>query len=301
MNAGSPAELHLPPPYSIHENRVAPVPPPRHGWSAGLRLEYALRDERCYLSHKSHQGPLAVQKSLYPEGPAVCHTLIVHPPGGIAGGDALHVGIEVQAGSHALITMPGAAKWYRSNGAWATQRLKFNVAAGAVLEWLPPETIIYNGAIARLEAEIELEQGGRYLGWELMCLGRGAAGEKFTRGTVRQRTDVSAAGDLAWSERSGFDGSSPLLASPVGLAGASVSGVLIAAGRTFEAGQIAQLRAVVVEPTARCGLSGMPNLLVARYLGDSCEQAKRYFVALWRVLRPLMAGRDAVAPRIWNT
>jgi len=82
------------------------------GWQARLDLRYsASAGERTVLSHRRHTGPLLVQKPFYPEGPRVCHSTLVHPPGGIAGGDRLELHVEVEAGAHAVITTPGAAKW----------------------------------------------------------------------------------------------------------------------------------------------------------------------------------------------
>lgn len=242
-----------------------------------------------------------MQKPLYPEGPAVCHTLILHPPGGIVGNDTLDIGIKLQEGSQVLVTMPGASKWYRSQGAPATQRVGINVGPDAMLEWLPPETILFNGAIAKLHTAIKLAAGGNYLGWDILCLGRTAAGEKFAAGEIHQTTDISIAGVPVWGERCRLGGGAPLLESPVGLAGLPVSAVMIAAGKSVPAELLARCRAVSSDVRASTGISAMPNILVARYIGSSCEQAKRYFVALWQVLRPFFSGRAAVPPRIWNT
>jgi len=242
-----------------------------------------------------------VQKPFYPEGPAVCHTLILHPPGGIVSNDTLDIGVKLQVGSRVLVTMPGAGKWYRSQGAVATQRLSINVGPDAMLEWLPPETIFFNGAAAKLHTAIDLAAHGYYLGWDILCLGRTASGEKFDAGEIHQSTDISVAGTPVWSERCRLRGGSPLLESPVGLAGAPVSAVMIAAGKSIPAELLAQCRAVKLDTCARSGISAMPDIFVARYVGDSSEQAKRYLVALWHVLRPFFAGRTAVSPRIWNT
>jgi urease accessory protein len=275
--------------------------PANTGWLARLRLEYACADGRTALAQRTHIGPLAVQKPFYPEGPAVCHTLILHPPGGIVGNDTLDIEVKLKEGSQVLVTMPGAGKWYRSQGAAATQRLSIDVGPDAMLEWLPPETILFNGAAAKLRTVIELAAGGDYLGWDILCLGRTASGEKFDAGEIHQSTDISIAGAPIWGERCRLRGGSPLLESPVGLAGAPVSAVMLAAGKSIPAELLAQCRAVKPETRARTGISAMPNILVARYVGDSSEQAKRYFVALWQVLRPFVGGRAAVPPRIWNT
>jgi urease accessory protein len=242
-----------------------------------------------------------VQKPFYPEGPAVCHTVIVHPPGGIVGGDELEVTMHLREGSAVLVTMPGAAKWYRSPHAFAAQRLKLAVGPGAMLEWLPPETIVYNGARAKLQTGVTIEPGGSYLGWEILCLGRTASGEKFMNGEILQRTDLAFADEPAWSERCVLQGGSPLLESAVGLHGAPVSALLIAAGKEVPTEVVAQCRAVGIDDGARSGISAFDRMLIARYIGCSCEEAKNYFIALRKLLRPFLCGRAAVEPRIWNT
>src|SRR5258706_14626091 len=107
-------------------------------WKAELRLEFEHRAVRTFLAKRRHDGPLVVQKPLYPEGDAVCHAIVVHPPAGIAGGDELEIGVRAAEGAHALLTTPGAGKWYRSGGAWARQRIEFDARGGACIEWLPP-------------------------------------------------------------------------------------------------------------------------------------------------------------------
>ena len=231
----------------------------------------------------------------------MCHTLILHPPGGIVGGDQLDIGIGLNTGAQALITMPGASKWYRSTGAAAAMRLRVRVDADAALEWLPPETIVFNRAAAGMHISIELAAGASYIGWEILCLGRTAAGETFDAGHIRQRTEIAVAGDLIWSERSHLAGGSRLLESAAGLGGAPISAVMLAAGRSVAPELVAQCRGVMLDGEARSGITAMPNVLVARYAGHSSEQAKAYFVALWRIVRPFFTGRAAVTPRIWNT
>ena len=275
--------------------------PVHAGWLARLQLEYACADGRTALVRREHCGPLMVQKPFYPEGPAVCHTVIVHPPGGIVGGDDLEVAVRLHAECAVLVTMPGAAKWYRSPHAIAMQRLNLTVGRGALLEWLPPETIVYNGARAKLQIDVKIEPGGRYLGWEILSLGRTASGERFSNGEIVQRTDLAFADEPAWSERCILKGGSPLLEAAVGLADAPVSALLIAAGQEVPPEVVAQCRAIGTDGGARSGISAFDGMLIARYTGRSCEQAKRYFIALRRLLRPFMCGRDAVEPRIWNT
>ena len=260
-------------------------------WKAGLDLGFERRGDRTVLAARRHDGPLVVQKPLYPEGGEVCHAIVVHPPAGIAGGDELELRARAAAGAHALLTTPGAGKWYRSAGPWAAQRLRFDVAGA--LEWLPQETIVFCGARARLDTEVRLAADARYLGWEILCLGRTGSGEKFARGEMRLSTRVFRDDKLLWLERGRLEGGGALLDSPAGLQGRTVCATLIAAGADFD---LAACRAI--EDVA---VTQLPGVLVARYLGDSSEQAKRLFARLWAVLRPALFGREAAEPRIWRT
>jgi urease accessory protein len=269
-------------------------------WPAHLALSFHAARGRTTLARR-HSGPLVVQKALYPEGPAVCQAVVIHPPGGLAGGDELALALELAPGSHAQLTTPGAGKWYRSEGQEASQRLVAHIE-GAHLEWLPQETILFDAAHARMTSEIELHGKARYLGWEILCLGRRAAGEHFSRGALRQRTTIRHDGRLLWGERCHLGGGSALLSSPVGLDGRTVVGTLILAGLTVDAPLLTACRAVRPgEAGARAGLSAWSGMLLARYLGDSGEGARRYLTALWRMLRPPFCGREAVPPRIWST
>ncbi|HUJ88347.1 MAG TPA: urease accessory protein UreD [Burkholderiales bacterium] len=262
-------------------------------WKAELALRFERAAGRTVLAARRHDGPLVVQKPLYPEGGEVCHAIVVHPPAGIAGGDELELSLRAGEGAHALLTTPGAGKWYRSAGALARQRLDFELAPGALLEWLPQETIVFDGALAALESEVRLAGDARYLGWEILCLGRTGSGERFARGEIRLDNRLYLDGRLAWLERGRIEGGGALLDSPAGLRSHPVCATLIAAGAQFD---LAACRAI--EDLA---VTQLPQVLVARYLGDSSERAKHLLARLWSVLRPALAGRNAVEPRIWRT
>jgi urease accessory protein len=269
-------------------------------WHAELHLAFARVGERTVLRENRHSGPLRVQKALYPEGEAVCQAIVLHPPSGIAGGDQLQIAITAAAGAHVQITTPGAGKWYRSGGPEAVQRVSINVEAGATLEWLPQETIIFDGARARMETRVSLAPDSRYIGWDILCLGRAASGERFEQGKFDLFYRVDRNSLPIWIERGGFAGNDPLLTSPAGWAGATVSATLLAAfPHTPEL--LAACRAVAPVDAASHALTALPGVLVARYLGDSSEAARLWFAALWAIIRPACCGRPAITPRIWNT
>ena len=273
----------------------------RTGWDAKLALDYSLRGKRTVLSGRRHSGPLVVQKALYPEGDAVCHSIIVHPPGGIAGGDSLALCANVGEGGAALLTTPGAGKWYKTTGAQARLKQRFEIAGDAVLEWLPQPAIVFDRARAEMKTEIFLEESAVYLGWDMSCMGRTASGERFNSGELRQRTEVWQQGRRLWCEYARLAGDDPMLRSNAGLANCTVSATLIAAGKDIEKDLLERCRGIAPEAGERSGITVLPRLLLARYLGHSSEAAMQYFIALWSLLRPVLAGRAAVPPRIWAT
>jgi urease accessory protein len=271
------------------------------GWQALLHLGCGPRLGASRLLRRQHVGPLTVQKPLYPEGPEVCHCVILHPPGGIVGGDRLDIALQVDSGARLLATTPGAGKWYRSPGPLAEQRLAFAVGDGASLEWLPQENIFFDGAHARLGGVVSLAAGARYIGWDVACLGRTASGERFTRGALSSRTEILQAGRRLWGDYARIEGGARLLHASAGLAGYPVMGTLLAAGADLDRSLLDACRAVAAADGAMVGVTALPGVLAARYVGGSTQAARSYFVALWRILRPVLVGREACAPRIWNT
>jgi len=244
-------------------------------WKASLSLGFRRVEQKTILAERRAEGPLVVQKPLYPDGPERCHAIVVHPPGGIAGGDELALDVSVENDANALLTTPGAAKWYRSAGAWAKQRLRFQVTGS--LEWLPRETIVFDGALADVQTQVVLSEGARYVGWEVACLGR------FTRGRLKTETRIMQGTRMLFIEKGEIEGGGRLMRSPVGLGGRSVFGTFVATSA----------KKISVEGVA---VTHLPGLLIGRYLGDSSEQALRAFTRLWQLVRP-----GAVEPRIWST
>ncbi|MBS1157670.1 MAG: Urease accessory protein UreD [Proteobacteria bacterium] len=280
---------------------VPELPP---AWPAELHLAFARHGERTVLHENRHRGPLRVQKALYPEGDAVCQAIVLHPPSGIAGGDHLAISASLDSGARAQLTTPGAGKWYRSGGAEAVQNIDFKVAAGACLEWLPQESIVFDGARARQATHVELAADSRYMGWDILCLGRAAAGERFEHGRFDLFCRIERANKPIWLERGGFAGNDAMLHSPAGWAGATVCGTLLCSFPELPqqaAGLLERCRAIAPGDAASHALTALPAILVARYLGNNSEAARQWFAELWKILRPACCGRPAVTPRIWNT
>ena len=271
------------------------------GWVARLELGFRARDARTVLASRRHVGPLQVQRPFYPDGERACHVYILHPPGGVVGGDSLTIDAGVERGAHALLTTPAAGKLYRSDGANAQLTQELKVADGAWLEWLPQETIAFDGARVTSETRVTLTGTAGFIGWEILCLGRPAADEIYAHGEFMQRFEIWRDGAPLWWERNALAGGAPVLNAPWGLAGRSVVATLVAVGRA--PGVLPALRELLnaEHDDGEFSVSQLHDVLVCRYLGNSAEQARAGFTAAWRLLRPALWGVEAVPPRIWST
>jgi urease accessory protein len=273
--------------------------PAANGWQARLALGFERRGPRTVLARRRHHGPLVVQRPFYPEA-GVCHVYLLHPPGGVVGGDELTVDVQCAAGAEALVTTPAATKFYRSGGPVAVQRQNLAVAAGARLEWLPQETIVFAGGRVDTTTRVDLEPGAAFVGWEILCLGRPASGEAFDSGQAVQRLEVWRAGMPLLLDRTRVDSAGPMPSAPWGLAGCAVSATLVAT--PADGDLLAAVRdGVCVDGDERFGATLLDDLLVCRYLGHHGERARAVFEQIWTLLRPGLAGRPACAPRIWRT
>ena len=280
-------------------NGNAALPEQAGGWNAKLALSFRRRSDRTVLAERRHEGPLIVQKPHYPEGEGVCHAILVHAPGGIAGGDHLSLDLDVGHGSHALVTTPAATKWYKSGGRGARQDLAASIGDGAILEWLPQESIVFDSAEAGMVADIRLTGRAVYAGWEILCLGRRASGEQFRTGAIRQRMAIRRDDRLLWNESLCLAGGDRLLASPMAFKGRHVFGGMVVAGGAVSDALMDACRGVRADQ-GEGGVTLCGEVFSARYLGDSAAAAKDYFETLRAVLRPWYAGRAAERPRIWT-
>jgi urease accessory protein len=277
------------------------------GWKAELSLGFAAAEGATWIGRRQHRGPLVVQRAFFPEGPAVAHVYLLHPPGGMVAGDTLAVEITVDPGAHALVTTPAAGKAYRSVGqrrACLHQRLR--VGAGATLEWLPQETIVCDGAEIDLGTHVELEGDAVFIGWEILCLGRTARGERLTHGSCQQRLEVRRNGRPIVIDRTRIEGGGALLTAPYGMGGQPVLGTMIIAPALSHTGSEAIIEAMRglaagLPAPSRAAVTTVDGALVCRYLGDSGEQARAFFAGAWSLVRPLLCGRPPCPPRIWLT
>ena len=305
------------------------------GWQAELHLRFtgvngdiprflengdAAQTGPTRLVERRHKGPLVVQRPFYPEGDP-CHVYLVHPPGGVVGGDELRIDVQVDPHAHALITTPAATKFYRCENRVSSQTQELR-AAGATLEWLPQENIFYRGTDVRTATRVLVNASSRFIGWEINCLGLPARGEHFDAGALR--LDLELWKDLAdqpvdlsrvpvfWETRNGpgagpvpifidrmrLNGESSARGAAWGLAGQEAVGTMLATPATRE--HVELIRALV-EPHPLAAVSLVDGVLVLRALAPQAEAVRNLFIAAWRALRPGVIGREAVTPRIWAT
>jgi urease accessory protein len=273
-------------------------------WHGTLDLRYRRDGQRC-VAHDRHDGPLRVLKALYPEGDAVCHHVLVHPPGGMAGGDMLRINVDVGAGAHALITSAGAARFYRSDEHAAAQDARITVGAGAKLEWLPLETIAFPGCRAANHVAFDLAPGAHCLGWDLLALGLPAADAGFTSGWIEQQLQWPG----VWLERGRIAASDTrLLDSPLGLGGQRALVTLwFAAEPAWPAAQRDALLDAARERAQAHGLAALagataanPRTIVLRALAARIEPLFALCQEVRAAWRGIAWQMQAQAPRVWR-
>ena len=274
-------------------------------WQAKLSLDYRVEQGRTVLRH-AHDGPLRILKSLYPEGDAICHNVIVHPPGGLVGADTLDIQVRVREGAHGLISTPGATRFYASDEAPATQQVRIELEPHARLEWLPLEAIAYPGCLARNHWQANLGEGAELLAWDVTALGLPQANQPFNRGRFEQRLHIPG----LWLEQAQIDAEDlRLLDSPLGLGGMRCMGtLLLATGREGFTRERRETLLGLVRYNFSKAPAGVrlgatcPNdrMLVVRALAPLVEPLMDGLQSAWGVLRPAAWGVDEQTPRIWQ-
>ena len=275
-------------------------------WHSRLQLQFLLDAPRTVLRHR-HEGGLRALASHYPESPGICHQVLVHPPGGLVGGDVLDIDLSVQSGAHALVTTPGAGRFYRSTGAPARQTLEARLEPGARLEWLPLETLAYNACLGENRSRFHLAPGAELIAWDLLALGLPAADAAFCAGRFTQHIELPG----IWLERGCIAGDDDaLLQGAGGLRGhTALATLFFAAGSPFAAQRReALLHAArrVAEQPAHSGLwSGVTvpheQVIALRVLGHRIEPVAALCRAVWTVWRQTGWGLGDSTPRVWST
>lgn len=269
-------------------------------WRAQLHLQFQRRGERTVVGKIQHEGPVYVQRPFYPEA-GLCHTYLLHPPGGLVGGDCVHINVYADADAEVLLTTPAATKFYRSRGQPAQQHLRLQLAAGACCEWLPQKTIVFDGALSVSATDIELQPGARLIAWETTCLGRPASQAPYQRGHHDQRLAVHCNGQLIYIERLHLHGNQDAYHALWGLMGHAVTGLLLASPGNQAALTAARATITDYNNDGIYACTLISDLLLCRCLSNDAQSVRRWMTALWHRLRPLVIGREACEPRIWLT
>ena len=272
------------------------------GWQALLELNFVQKklphSTQTVIGKSHHSGPLRVQRAFYPEGD-LAHVYILHPPGGVVGGDLLTIDFTIDNNAQVLSTTPGSGKFYLSAGNWATLTQQLNIKPGASLEWLPQENILFSGARLRARTRIDCHDNAIFIGWDISCLGRPSSHEKFIDGAFDSRFEFYHNGTLLFVESQRVFNKQALYAS-AGLRGNPIQATMFAfpCNHTHIESVKTQLDKNKSELTAVTLIDG---LLVVRVLGENSETIKQQLIQIWQVLRPMMLKRFAVLPRIWAT
>ena len=259
------------------------------------------------MNHRKHYGPVRVQKMLWPEKTGVCHAIIVHPPAGIAGGDHLTFQIETEGQAHAVITTPGAGKWYRTNGKQAFQHIYLNVKDDSILEWMPQETMLFDGALAHSETDIHLEQTASFIGWDMLVLGRQARAENFVQGSYHNQFKLWRKNKLLVADTLYFEGGDRWLSSCLGMNNQAVMASFWAVppekfrSSFYLEQHIELIRELIMRMDVPVTLTLLEDVLCARFLGNDVRRCHDAFAAIRAKLRRYWFDLDEEFPRIWKT
>lgn len=272
-------------------------------WHAKLDLTFGFDGRRTVPIRRKHEGPLQIQKPFYPEPDGTCHIYILHPPGGVVGGDILNTDIAVEKNAQVLVTTPAATKFYRSDNYGAEQNCHLKIAPGASLEWFPQENIIFDGADVKTTTRVDLSGDCNFIGWEVLCLGRPASGEMFNIGSVRQTFELWCGKSPLWIEHAHIEGGSPVMSSKWGLSDYPVTATFVCVTINLKLNLKDKIRKIIntTEGTALMSVTQLDQVLLCRYLGNHAEEAKSFFVAAWEILRPKIFKKNPCLPRIWET
>lgn len=276
-------------------------------WHANLDLEFSSRDGITRLTKKKHQGPLVVQKALYPEGKGVCHVVMLHPPSGLAGGDHLFTSVSVNQDAQAVLTTPGATRWYKSNGRIASQRTDIKIETGAHLDYLPHENIFFDQVVGRSSLSIHQAVGSSLIAWDMIQLGRTASGEAWSESSLDMHASLHLDQQPVWIDQSALDSNSVSRYSMSGLDGHRVFGTMWMSS-TLVNQHLSEILAANMPwgSGLRSGVSFMDigqqhGLMVIRALAQEVEDIRQLFIQTWLRMREHVCGLPAQSLRLWKT
>lgn len=270
-------------------------------WQGSVNLDYGVQGNQTQIVSVYSKAPFKVQRPFYPAADSACHSVLVHTAGGMVGGDRLSIDLNLQPHSHALVTTSAAGKVYRSEAESCHQIITINLDASALCEWVPQESILFEGAKFHQTMRVNLAPTALWMGMEFFRFGRTARGERFRLGEWRSQSEVWQQGHPLWIDRSVLSGE--MSQSPTTLGTTTVMGTLVVLGRDFEKAAIAQIRQDCIPeliPQGHIGISRLPQGVICRYLGSSTAEGRHYFLKIWENLRQIYAGRGICIPRVWQ-
>ncbi|MHA7875472.1 urease accessory protein UreD [Roseivivax sp.] len=274
-------------PYDLADDAPGPA---RQRARGRARITARLRGGASRIAALRQEGSLRL---LFPHGAGgALSATWLNTAGGITGGDAFTLEAGAEPGAHLTLTSQAAERIYRAQGpAPGRVETRLTLAPGARLDWLPQETILFDGAALDRRLSVEMAEDARFLGVETLIFGRAAMGEEVRRLALRDRIDIRRGGALIHADRLALNGDAAAALAQPGVAdGARAMATLVIAAPGAE-GQLPALRARL--PVTAGISSPLPGLVVARVLApDGFE--------LRHTLLPLL--RDACAadlPRPW--
>jgi urease accessory protein len=279
--------------------RDAPVSPVRHQRADGaFELGFGVSPRGTVLRHLFQQAPLRV---LFPapepgEPPTAA---LLNCAGGLAGGDALRQVVRLEAGARATVSTAAAEKIYRSLGPDTRIGTTLSLAADAWLEWLPQETILFDGARMARRMRVDLGHGARLLATETLVFGRAARGETMMTGAVFDGWRLHGPDGLLWADALELgENLAGRLAAPFGFGGAEALATLLLAAPEVEARR--DLLRSLPELAPGAMTIPRPGLLLARWLGRATAVRRAVGEAVI-ALRVASLGLPPRLPRLWTT
>jgi len=271
----------------------------RQRGDGALEIGFRCVDGVTRLAHLFQHDPC---RALFPraEPDDIGQAVLITTSGGLAGGDRLRIAVNGEAGARQLLATQAAEKVYRSDGAPTEVEIALAVGAGAWIEWLPQETILFEGARLNRRVGLDVAEGGSLLAGDMLAFGRAARGEKFTTGRLFDRWRLRLGGRLAWADQLLIDDPPADLAHPAGFGGAGAFGTLIYAGPQAEA-LLPRVRDLLEGFDLRAGCTLMGGVLLVRLLAGDAEPLRHDFAKLWMLIRSEAGGLPARMPRIWHT
>ncbi len=275
---------------------------PIFSWEAHLQLGLVQKNNKTLLNKRRHIGPLTLQRPFYPEDDGTCHLYILHPPGGVAGGDSLQLDLVCEENTSTLVTTPGASKFYQSNGFTAWQNQNLNVKESASLEWLPQETILFDGSNVNSSTKVQLKSSSSFIGWEIVSFGRPACLEEFSIGFFKQSFEIWRDDIPLLIDKVTIKDRAEVFSSLWGLQSQPVMGLMTVINPNIKL--LHQTKENIQEKIKGheyLSVSVINDVLVCRCLDTNSMSIRDQFIEIWKTIRPISINKQPCEPRIWAT